>query len=110
LGDGPRRSVLDGILVDAAVECGAELRGAAIAVGADGRNSCLARAVDAPVYDSTKTLLCYYFSNWSGVESCQFELYQRTRERRVIFLLQDQRPAARLCDVTIARLTPSRYT
>ena len=114
-GYGPRRSVLDKILVDAAVECGAELREgvaveeflfdgdrvagirartaagavieerAAITVGADGRNSRLARAVNAPVYDATPTLLCYYFSYWSGVESRQFELYQRTKQRRVIF-------------------------
>jgi len=107
--------VLDKILVDAAVECGAELREgvaveeflfdgdrvagirartaagavieerAAITVGADGRNSRLARAVNAPVYDATPTLLCYYFSYWSGVESRQFELYQRTKQRRVIF-------------------------
>ena len=114
-GYGPRRCVLDKILVDAAVECGAELREgvaveeflfdgdrvagirartaagavieerAAITVGADGRNSRLARVVDAPVYDAAPTLLCYYFSYWSGVESRQFELYQRTNERRVIF-------------------------
>ncbi len=115
LGYGPRRSVLDKILVDAAVEGGAELREgvaveeflfdgdrvagirarsatgavieerAAITVGADGRNSRLARAVGAPVYDATPTLLCYYFSYWSGVESRQFELYQQTKQRRVIF-------------------------
>ena len=114
-GYGPRRSLLDKLLVDAAVDSGAELREgfnveefvfdgerlagirgrsaggelvqerAAITVGADGRNSRLASAVKAEVYDATPTLLCYYFSYWSGVESCPFELYQRTNERRVIF-------------------------
>jgi flavin-dependent dehydrogenase len=114
-GYGPRRSLLDKLLVDAAVDAGAELRErfnvdefvfegerlvgirgrspngdvvqekAAITVGADGRNSRLASAVDAAVYELTPTLLCYYFSYWSGVESCSFELYQRTKERRVIF-------------------------
>jgi flavin-dependent dehydrogenase len=114
-GYGPRRSMLDKILVDAAVESGAELREefavdeyvfdgdrvagirgrsssgeaieerATMTVGADGRNSRLAKAVAAPVYESSPTLLCYYFSYWSGVESQPFELYQRTERRRVLF-------------------------
>jgi len=114
-GYGPRRSMLDKVLVDAALESGAELREgfnveeflvdgnrvagirgrsrngdvieekATITVGADGRNSRLATAVKAEVYNAAPTLLCYYFSYWSGVESCAFELYQRTTERRVIF-------------------------
>ncbi len=114
-GYGPRRSMLDKVLVDAAVESGAELREgfnveefivdgdrltgirgrtrngdvieekATITVGADGRNSRLAAAVRAEVYNAAPTILCYYFSYWSGVESCAFELYQRTAERRVIF-------------------------
>lgn len=114
-GYGPRRALLDKILVDAAVESGVELREqfnveeflfdgdrltgirgrsangdvvqehATITVGADGRHSHLAKAVHAPVYDTAPTLACYYFSYWSGVQSCEFELYQRTNERRVIF-------------------------
>jgi flavin-dependent dehydrogenase len=112
---GPRRSRLDKLLVDAAVEAGAELRTgfnvdefvfdgdrvagirgrspngkmvqetAAITVGADGRNSRLAAAVQAVTYDVTPSLLCYYFSYWSGVESYPFELYQRSNDRRVVF-------------------------
>ena len=96
-GCGPRRFTLDKILVDAAVESGAELREAftvedylfdddrvvgirgrdrsgriideraAITVGADGRHSRLARAAQAPTYDEIPTLLCYYFSYWSDV-------------------------------------------
>ena len=114
-GYGPRRARLDKVLVDAAVEAGAELRPgfnvdefvsdgdrltgirgrspngkaveetATITVGADGRNSRLATAAGAKAYDVTPSLLCYYFSYWSGVESYPFELYQRTNERRVIF-------------------------
>lgn len=111
----PRRAVLDKILVDAAVERGAELREgftvdgfvvegnrvvgvrgrtrsgatveerAQLTIGADGRNSKLARTVHAPTYDATPTLLCYYFSYWSGVESLPFEMYARPDQRRIIF-------------------------
>ena len=114
-GYAPRRAALDKILVDAAVERGAELREgftvdgfivegtrvvgirgrtrsggtveerARLTIGADGRNSKLARAVGAPTYDATPTLLCYYFSYWSGVESLPFEMYARPDERRIIF-------------------------
>src|SRR5436190_5037335 len=96
-GYGPRRITLDKILADAAVESGAELREAfavddylfdgdrvvgirghdrtgsrveeraAIVVGADGRHSRLARAVQAATYNDTPALACYYFSYWSGV-------------------------------------------
>jgi 2-polyprenyl-6-methoxyphenol hydroxylase-like FAD-dependent oxidoreductase len=114
-GYGPRRSTLDQILIDAAVESGVEFRAgvsvseylfdgdrlvgirgrqggsrdieerATITVGADGRNSMLARAVDAPMYQHVPTILCYYFSYWSDVDTEQFELYVRTNDRRVIF-------------------------
>ncbi|HEX5110537.1 MAG TPA: NAD(P)/FAD-dependent oxidoreductase [Vicinamibacterales bacterium] len=114
-GYGPRRATLDKILVDAAVESGAELRQqfhveeylfdddrvvgirgrgsggtvveerARITVGADGRNSRLARAVRAATTREAPAILCYYFSYWSGVQSEDFELYVRGRERRIIF-------------------------
>jgi flavin-dependent dehydrogenase len=117
---GPRRSTLDKILVDAAVAAGAELREgftvdeylfdegrlagirghdkdansieerATITVGADGRRSNLARAVDAPVYNDAGSLLCYYFSYWSGVESEAFELYHRPEQRRVVFAFKTE--------------------
>jgi flavin-dependent dehydrogenase len=117
-GYGPRRALLDKVLADAAVECGVELREgftvdefifederlagirgrssngtpieerATITIGADGRNSRLAKAVNAAVYDAVPTLLCYYFSYFSGVDSRQFELYQRTEAKRVIFTFQ----------------------
>jgi flavin-dependent dehydrogenase len=112
---GPRRTTLDKILVDAAVDCGAELREgfmvseyvfdngrligirgrgpngteveerATITVGADGRNSRLARAVHARVYNDLPTILCYYFSYWSNVQAETFELYARDHHRRIIF-------------------------
>ncbi len=96
-GYGPRRGLLDAVLVRAAVAAGAELRqgfvvegyaragervtgirgrtrrgtpvseSARITVGADGRRSLLARTVDALAYDATPPLSCWYFSYWSGV-------------------------------------------
>jgi flavin-dependent dehydrogenase len=56
---------------------------ATIVVGADGRNSSLARHVNAPAYESAPTLTCWYFSYWSGVPSTALELY--VRDQRAIF-------------------------
>lgn len=114
-GYGPRRATLDKLLVDAAVEAGVEFRDgvsvtdylfsdgrltgirardrhgveceehATMTVGADGRHSPLARAVDAPMYRHVPTVLCYYFGYWRDVETEDFELYVRSQERRVIF-------------------------
>jgi flavin-dependent dehydrogenase len=112
-GYGPRRDVLDKILVDAAVAAGAEsregfsvqeiiwegdrvagIRGrnnngggtvterAQIVIGADGRNSMVARAAQAPAYETVPTLLCWYFSYWSDAPSDDLEFY--VRERRII--------------------------
>jgi flavin-dependent dehydrogenase len=114
MGCGPRRKVLDKILVDAAIAAGAELREqfiveefthdgermtgirgrntreggkttehGRIIIGADGRNSHLARTVRAPAYEAVSTLLCYYFSYWSGVPCDALEVY--VRHRRIIF-------------------------
>jgi len=114
-GYGPRRATLDKILVDAAVASGAELRErfhveeylfdhdrltgirgrgadgalveerATITIGADGRNSRLARTVRAAVTRESPAILCYYFSYWSGVEAEDFELYVRGEQRRIVF-------------------------
>ena len=93
----PRRVVLDHLLVEAAVESGAELREgfrvdellrdgdrvvgirgrgsagapveerAPLVIGADGIRSVVARAVDAPSYDATPALACWYYAYWSGI-------------------------------------------
>jgi 2-polyprenyl-6-methoxyphenol hydroxylase-like FAD-dependent oxidoreductase len=115
MGYGPRREALDKVLVDAAIEAGAELREgfvvedfatdgeringirgrdkrggevvteqARVTIGADGRNSRLARAVRAPVYEATPALTCWYFSYWDDVpDSDGLEIY--IRQRNIIF-------------------------
>jgi 2-polyprenyl-6-methoxyphenol hydroxylase-like FAD-dependent oxidoreductase len=95
----PRRYALDKLLVDAAVEAGAELHEgcaveglvwegkqvvgvryqtpsgalveeqARVVVGADGRHSRVARAVNATVYRERPSLTCGYYSYWSGLDS-----------------------------------------
>lgn len=105
---GPRRSALDRVLVDAAVEAGAEFRAgfsvealakegdrvagirggdrragtsvterAAITIGADGRNSHVARAVGAAEYEQVPSLTCWYFSYWADVVGDSLELHDR---------------------------------
>ena len=103
----PRRRVLDKILVDAAVDAGAELRErftveelitdgglvtgirgrdangstvteyARIVIGADGARSMVADAVNAPIYFDRGMLTCNYYSYWSGVQHEGVELYPR---------------------------------
>jgi flavin-dependent dehydrogenase len=106
-GYAPRRTVLDKILVDAAVEAGAEVRerfsvddvlaedgrvtgirghadgGAAVkeqarlVIGADGRNSLIARRVQAPTYQTKPAHTCAYYGYWTGVPLVGAELYVR---------------------------------
>ncbi len=94
---GPRRIVLDKLLVDAAAEAGAEVREgftvedilmedgrvagvrghtkngnsvverADVVVGADGRHSLVAQAVKPEQYHEKPQLLAGYYSYWSGV-------------------------------------------
>jgi flavin-dependent dehydrogenase len=103
----PRRTILDKILVDAAVEAGAELREhfsvqelltdgervtgirgqavggkmvteqAKIVIGADGIHSLVARQVKAPTYNTKPTFSCAYYSYWSGVPLDAVEFYPR---------------------------------
>lgn len=93
----PRRTILDKILVDAAVAAGAELRErftvedvlmedgvvvgvsghspqgqrvverARVVIGADGRNSHVARAVAPDQYNEKPQLLWGYYTYWSGL-------------------------------------------
>jgi 2-polyprenyl-6-methoxyphenol hydroxylase-like FAD-dependent oxidoreductase len=103
----PRRTVLDGLLVNAAGEAGAEIREgftvdallvtdgavvgvrgherggqsieerARVVIGADGVNSFVARAVQAPEYDVRPVAACGYYSYFSGVTQDDIELYVR---------------------------------
>ena len=95
----PRRTVLDKILVDAARGAGAEVREgcsvqelifdgdrvrgvrarsrdgatfteeARIVIGADGMHSFVAKAVNAPEYDTHDAMNCGYYTYWSGLDT-----------------------------------------
>jgi flavin-dependent dehydrogenase len=56
---------------------------AAVVIGADGRNSNIARAVQAPALVSEPTVSCWYFSYWSGAASRGLEIH--AREGQAIF-------------------------
>ena len=116
---GPRRTVLDTILVEAAVAAGVELREsftvrdliwegdrvvgirgqarggqvvteqARIVIGADGMHSTVARSVDAPVYQAQPSLACYYYSYWSGVPVEGLEVVWRDGRLMLPFLTND---------------------
>ncbi|MBI5949841.1 MAG: NAD(P)/FAD-dependent oxidoreductase [Chloroflexi bacterium] len=103
----PRRTVLDKILVDAAVEAGAELREAftfddltwkdgratgivgharggekvteeaRIVIGADGLHSQVAKAAGAPIVKQADHATCGYYGYFSGVPCEGFEFYFR---------------------------------
>jgi flavin-dependent dehydrogenase len=80
LWDGDRVEGIRGRHQGQSVSCAEK---ALITIGADGRNSTLARAVGATSYEETPTLTCWYFSYWSGVPTEGFEWY--LRKNRVIF-------------------------
>jgi 2-polyprenyl-6-methoxyphenol hydroxylase-like FAD-dependent oxidoreductase len=105
----PRRPVLDTMLLHAAADAGAEvregftvdeilledgvvvgLRGrgadttavierAAVVIGADGRNSSVARAVRPAQYNEKPAVSPAFYSYWSGVGSRGFEVYVAER-------------------------------
>lgn len=56
---------------------------AQIVIGADGRHSRLAQAVQAPVYEEVATVSCYYFSYWSGVPNKLLEVHNG--KQQIIF-------------------------
>jgi flavin-dependent dehydrogenase len=108
----PRRTILDQLLVDAAVRAGAELRegftvdellssdgtvtgirghvrgGAALAerartvIGADGKRSLVASAVRAEQYDERPSRLAMYYAYWSGLPAAGFDTTIRAEHRR----------------------------
>ncbi len=103
----PRRTVLDKLLADAAVDAGAELREAftvegllwdgdraagikgrgraggsveeraRVVIGADGVYSLVAKAVRAPEYDAAPPLTTNYYSYYSGFDADDIEMYIR---------------------------------
>jgi 2-polyprenyl-6-methoxyphenol hydroxylase-like FAD-dependent oxidoreductase len=104
----PRRTILDKLLVDAAAEAGAEIREgfvveeilrddgivtgirgrnrdgtevtkhARVVIGADGRNSLVARAVEPEQYNDRPEYVCAYYAYWSGLPmQGRFETYIR---------------------------------
>ena len=102
----PRRYLLDKILLDAAGESGAEIRGdcliqellwedgrvvgvrgqtkdgaafserAHVVIGADGRHSLVAQAANAPKYDEQPILTCGYYTYWADVPVQGGEIYR----------------------------------
>jgi flavin-dependent dehydrogenase len=109
---GPRRIVLDALLVEAAVAAGAELREAftveevvvddgrvtgvrghakggatvteraRVVVGADGRHSLVAKAVRPDRYAEVRSLAPLYYAYWSGLPLGAFETYIRAEGGR----------------------------
>ena len=120
-GYGPRRRVLDTILVEAAAEAGAQVREhftvtdllmdgdrvrgirghtaggaqvteeARIVIGADGLRSLVARAVQAPSYHEWPALTCAYYTYWSDVPVVGAELYPRPERMILAFPTNDER-------------------
>jgi flavin-dependent dehydrogenase len=108
----PRRTVLDELLVEAAVAAGAELREgfvvdellidddavtglrghvrggatvtehAEVVIGADGRHSLVARTVQPEQYDARPSHLAMYYAYWSDLPSVGFDTTIRAEHRR----------------------------
>ena len=115
----PRRTILDKLLVDAAVESGAELREeftveeliregdrvvgiqartrdgglikerARVVIGADGANSFVARAVAAEEYDAIPPLATFYYSYYSGFDAEDLEQHVRDYDGCACFPTHD---------------------
>ena len=115
----PRRTILDKILVDAAVASGAELREeltvdglvwsgdrvvgirahgrngnavderAKIVIGADGVHSRVAEAVEPLHYDALPPVATYYYSYWSGFGAADVEQYVRPLQGVAVFPTHD---------------------
>jgi flavin-dependent dehydrogenase len=56
---------------------------ASVVVGADGRNSSLARRMGPPITEFAPAVSCWYFTYWSGVPSDELEI--RVRDNRATF-------------------------
>jgi flavin-dependent dehydrogenase len=112
---GPRRVVLDALLVEAATAAGVELRErvtvdgllsdgqqvtgirgrgatgkafteqARIVIGADGKHSSIARLVGAPSYMEQPSLTCWYMSYWGDLPCAGLEMHWQPG--RLIFVV-----------------------
>lgn len=108
----PRRTVLDQLLVDAAVQAGADVREgftvdellaadgsvtgirghdrggtpitehARVVIGADGKHSMVAKAVGPEQYDERPSHLAMYYAYWSDLPVAGFDTTIRTEHRR----------------------------
>ena len=117
---GPRRTVLDALLVEAATAAGAQLgervvvegllsddgqvtgiRGriadgtvlaehARIVIGADGKRSSIARLVGAPSYMEQPSLTCWYMAYWGNFPCDGLEMHWRPRRLVFAFPTHDQ--------------------
>ncbi len=115
----PRRRVLDKLLVDGAVQSGAELREeftvdaliwerdavvgvrghgrngvaveelAKVVVGADGVHSFVAKAVQAPEYNALPPLAAFFYSYFSGIDIEDVEQYVRPHQGAAYFPTND---------------------
>jgi 2-polyprenyl-6-methoxyphenol hydroxylase-like FAD-dependent oxidoreductase len=115
----PRRTVLDRLLVDAALESGVELREAfsvealtvadgrvtgitgrsrggarveeraRVVIGADGVHSLVAQAVGAAEYDAVPPLTTFYYTYFSGFEAEDIEQYVRPHQGAACFPTHD---------------------
>jgi flavin-dependent dehydrogenase len=115
----PRRTILDHLLVEAAAEAGVEvhegfavdelivengsvcgIRGhdgagrrmaerAEVVVGADGRHSMVAKAVEPDHYHERPPLEAGYYSYWSGVPADTFEVYVRSQRSFAVIPTHD---------------------
>ena len=109
---GPRRTILDKVLVDAAAEAGAEVREdftveeivtedgavtgirghakggdtvtekAGVVIGADGKHSLLAKTVEPEAYNERPSQLAMYYAYWSDLPVSGFETTIRAEKRR----------------------------
>ncbi len=62
---------------------------AAVVVGADGRNSTLARRTGPPISEFAPALTCWYFTYWSGVPGDALEVHVRDRRATYGFPTND---------------------
>jgi 2-polyprenyl-6-methoxyphenol hydroxylase-like FAD-dependent oxidoreductase len=117
-GVAPRRIVLDDLLLRAAVQAGAEFRSPAsfrdvvwdgdrvagvrfssdgrefteqtlLVLGADGKHSAVAKAVDAKVYGDLGVISCLYYGYWSGLEDRGSQVFISDRTAAVAFPTND---------------------